>query len=253
MKLCVLASGSKGNSTYVETEKHHILIDVGMSCLQIEKRLKERGIDPSMIDMVLITHAHTDHVSGLPVFLKKYHPQVYITEKMEKEANLKLDSPIYIDKEISLEGLRIFAIKTSHDTDDSNGYILEENDKSLVYVTDTGYVNEKYHKLLGNRSAYVFESNHDVERLMNNPHYPHQTKIRILSDRGHLSNEDSSYYLSKFIGNKTEIVFLAHLSEENNTPELAKMSLEKELKEKKISFSNIQIATQREATELITL
>ena len=253
MKFCVLASGSKGNSTYVETEHHHILIDVGMTCLQIEKRLEERGINPDIIDMVLITHAHTDHVSGLPVFLKKHHPQVYITEKIEKEANLKLDHPIYIEKEITLENLKIYAIKTSHDTDDSNGYILEENGKSLVYVTDTGYVNERYHKLLQNRSAYVFESNHDVERLMNNPHYPHQTKIRILSDRGHLSNEDSAYYLSKFIGSNTKVVFLAHLSEENNTPELAKQSLIKELEIHQVPFSNIQIALQKEATELITL
>ncbi len=253
MKFFVLASGSKGNCTYVETLNHHILIDIGISCIQVERKLREKGIDPSSIDIVLITHAHTDHVAGLPVFLKKYHPTVYITEKMEKEAHLVLNNPVYIDGTIVLDNLKIIAIKTSHDTDDSNGYILEENHKSMVYITDTGYVNERYHSLLTNRNAYVFESNHDVEKLMNNPHYPHQTKIRILSDRGHLSNKDSAYYLSKFIGSDTEVVVLAHLSEENNTPELAKSTLELELQEHQISFSNIVIASQKEITELFVL
>lgn len=253
MKFCVLASGSKGNCTYVETKEHHILIDIGTTCLNIEKKLKEKDIDPSSIDMVLVTHAHTDHVAGLPVFLKKHNPKVYITEKMEKEANLKLADPIYIDKDVELGDLKIIILKTSHDVDDSNGYILEENNSSFVYITDTGYVNERYHKLLSNRSAYVFESNHDVEMLMNNPNYPHQTKIRILSDRGHLSNESSSYYLTKFIGNDTKFVVLAHLSEQNNKPEIALSCLEKELKEHKKEFSNIIIAEQKEATELFEI
>lgn len=253
MKFCVLASGSKGNCTYVETENHHILIDIGTTCLNIEKKLKEKEISPSSIDMVLVTHAHTDHIAGLPVFLKKHNPKVYITEKIEKEAHLKLDNPIYIDSDIELEDININVLKTSHDVDDSNGYIIEEKDSSIVYITDTGYVNERYHKLLSNRSAYVFESNHDVEKLMNNPNYPHQTKIRILSDRGHLSNEDSAYYLSKFIGEKTKVVVLAHLSEQNNTPELATESLKKELKEHQINFSNIVIAEQKEATELFEI
>lgn len=253
MKFCVLASGSKGNCTYVETSKHHILIDIGTTCLNIEKKLKEKNISPSSIDMVLVTHAHTDHIAGLPVFLKKYHPQVYITEKIEKEAHLKLAEPIYIEKNIELDELKIIVLKTSHDVEDSNGYILEEGNSSFVYITDTGYVSERYHELLSNRGAYVFESNHDVEKLMNNPNYPHQTKIRILSDRGHLSNEDSAYYLAKFIGNKTRVVVLAHLSEQNNTPELALDSLKKELQVHQKDFSDIVVATQKEATELFNI
>lgn len=253
MKFCVLASGSKGNCTYVETKKHHILIDIGTTCLSIEKKLKEKDINPSSIDMVLVTHAHTDHISGLPVFLKKHNPKVYITEKIEHEANLKLSDPIYIEKDLELDDLKIIVLKTSHDVDDSNGYIIEENNSSVVYITDTGYVNERYHKVLSNRSAYVFESNHDVEMLMNNPNYPHQTKIRILSDRGHLSNESSAYYLTKFIGENTKVVVLAHLSEQNNNPELALSCLEKELKDHQKSFSNIIIASQKEATELFEI
>ena len=130
---------------------------------------------------------------------------------------------------------------------------MEEGNSSFVYITDTGYVNERYHKLLSNRSAYVFESNHDVEKLMNNPNYPHQTKIRILSDRGHLSNESSAYYLTKFIGSKTKKIVLAHLSEQNNDPELALSCLKRELEEHQKTFSNIVIASQKEATELFEI
>ena len=110
MKFCVLASGSKGNCTYVETTHHRILIDIGITCLNVEKKLKEKDIDPSSIDIILVTHAHTDHIAGLPVFLKKYNPLVYITEKIEKEAHLKLANPIYIDGDIVLENLKIIRV-----------------------------------------------------------------------------------------------------------------------------------------------
>ncbi len=253
MKCCVLASGSKGNCTYVETKNHRILIDIGITCINVERRLRARGVEPDSIDMVLITHAHVDHVSGLPVFLKKYHPTVYITEKIEREAHLELSNPIYIDTSAKVDSMTIHVIKTSHDVEDSNGYLIEEDGKSVVYITDTGYVHEKYHSLLKNRTVYVFESNHNVEKLMNNPNYPHQTKMRILSDQGHLSNEDSAYYLSKFIGEDTKVVVLAHLSEQNNTPDLALTSLQKELHDHNISFSNIVIASQKEATEMFLL
>lgn len=253
MKFCILASGSKGNCTYIETKENKILIDIGIASLQVERKLKEIGVDPKTIDSIFITHAHTDHTSGLAVFNKKYHSNIYITEKMAKEASIKLDNPTYIDELVIINDLNVIPIKTSHDVADSNGYIFEYDDKSLVYITDTGYVNEKYHPLLKNRNAYIFESNHDVERLMNNPKYPHHLKIRILSDKGHLSNIDSSYYLSKFIGKKTKYVVLAHLSEENNTPSLAYTTLKDNLDNHNIKFTNILIASQKEVSEVFEI
>lgn len=253
MKFCVLASGSKGNCTYIETPTNRILVDIGTSSLQIERKLREIGVDPKTIDSIFITHAHTDHTAGLAVFSKKYKPNIYITEKMEKETNLKIENLIYLNDFIKIKDLNITPIKTSHDVDDSNGYVFEYNSSSLVYITDTGYVNEKYHSLLKNRNAYVFESNHDVEKLMNNPKYPHHTKIRILSDRGHLSNIDASYYLCKFIGNRTNYIILAHLSEENNTPDLAVNTLKECLKSHDINFSNILTASQKEVSEIFEI
>ena len=250
MKVCVLSSGSKGNSTYVETKKHKILIDIGTSSLYVEKALKEINVDPSDIDIILITHSHVDHVSGLKVFCKKYNPTVYISPIALEESNLDLKNTKDID---NIEIDEVKSVKLSHDVGDIRGYIVEENNSSMVYITDTGYIREKDFDLLKNKTLYVFESNHDVERLMDNPNYPHHVKIRILSDKGHLSNIDSSKYMAKFIGNNTKYVILAHLSEQNNTEELALSTLKETLNKKKIDFSSISIAKQNEKTEIFNI
>lgn len=251
MKVSVLSSGSKGNSTYVETTNHKILIDVGNSCLYIEKALRSIGVEPSEIDIVLITHAHIDHVGGLKVFSKKYNPQIYISDKILSESKLELNN-VSSEEEVNINN-EIVSFKLSHDVTDIRGYVIEDNTSSMVYITDTGYINEKIFDKIKNKNLYVFESNHDVEKLMNNPNYPHHTKIRILSDKGHLSNKDSAYYLSKLIGDKTKHIILAHLSEQNNTEELALETLKETLKNKNIEFNNIQVAKQNQMTELIEL
>ena len=250
MKVCVLSSGSKGNSTYVETKNHKILIDIGTSSLYVEKALKDINIDPKDIDIVLITHSHVDHVNGLRVFCKKYKPTVYISPITLKEAELDLDNTKDVN-EMDLEEVK--SVKLSHDVGDIRGYIIEEDNSSMVYITDTGYIREKDFGTLKNKTLYVFESNHDVEKLMDNPNYPHHVKIRILSDKGHLSNIDSSKYMSKFIGKDTKYVILSHLSEQNNTEELALNTLKDVLKDKKVNFSNISIARQNEKTEIFNI
>lgn len=251
MKVSVLSSGSKGNCTYVETNNHKILIDIGTSCLYVEKSLKSIGVEPNEIDIVLITHAHIDHVNGLKVFSKKYNPQVYISDKILKESNLNIEK-ISNEEEINIDSdIKIKSIRLSHDVTDIKGYVIEENDESMVYITDTGYINENNFEYIKNKNLYVFESNHDIEKLMNNPKYPHHTKIRILSDKGHLSNKDSAYYLSKLIGNNTHHIILAHLSEQNNTEDLALSTLKETLERKNIDFKDIKVARQNEMTELI--
>ena len=148
--------------------------------------------------------------------------------------------------------LNITVIKTSHDAPDSRGYIVSNNDKSIVYITDTGYINEKYFEILKNRNLYVMESNHDVEMLSNGK-YPFQLRQRILSDKGHLSNYDSAKYLSKFIGNKTKYILLAHLSEENNTKELALDTLNERLNKENIHIDHIIVTSQNKETDLISV
>ena len=246
MKICVLASGSKGNSSYIETNQTKSLVDIGMSAGYIAKSLKNIGVNPSDIQRIFITHTHTDHIAGLKVFLKKYHPTVYLTEKMEKELGFD------IDEGVSIADLDVGVVKTSHDAADSNGYIFSSLNKSIVYITDTGYIHVKNFDKLKNKSVYVFESNHDI-RMLKEGKYPYYLQQRILSDKGHLSNKDSAYYLSEFIGDNTEKIILIHLSEENNKPEVALKTLLDTLEKKNIRIPDIEIAMQKESTELIEL
>lgn len=253
MKVVVLSSGSKGNCTYVQTKNHKILIDIGTSSLYVEKSLKALNINPQDIDIILITHAHIDHVSGLKVFCKKYNPLVYISDKILKESNLIIEN-ISNEEEVNINNdIKIKSIRLSHDVTDIRGFVIEEDNSSMVYITDTGYISEKYFDIIKNKNLYIFESNHDIEKLMNNERYPHHTKIRILSDKGHLSNKDSAYYLTKLIGDNTKQVILAHLSEQNNTEELALESLKDSLNKHNIDFNNIIIAHQNEITEMFNI
>ena len=253
MRICNLASGSKGNCTYIETKKNKILIDVGMSSIQIEKKLNEIGVDPSEINLILITHAHIDHIKGLKVFNKKYMPNIYIDDEILKEANL-IDMQFNSISDLGdLKDIKIKDINLSHDVKVIKGYVIEEDNSSLVYITDTGYINEAYFEYIVNKNVYIFESNHDIQKLMNNPNYPHNTKIRILGDKGHLSNKDSAYYLTKLIGKDTKYVVLAHLSEQNNTEELALECLKVNLREKTKFNPKVFIAKQDQVSQIIEI
>ena len=252
MKICILASGSKGNSAYIETNETKSLVDLGMSAGYIAKALKNIDVDPSSIQRVFITHTHSDHVAGLKVFLKKYHPTVYLTRKMEEELDFDIEDKVYLEENISIADLDVKVIKTSHDAADSNGFVFSSLDKSVVYITDTGYIHVKNFDKLKNKNVYVFESNHDV-RMLREGKYPYYLQQRILSDKGHLSNKDSAYYLSEFIGDDTEKIILIHLSEEYNKPEVALKTLLDTLEKKSVRVPDIEIAMQRESTELIEL
>lgn len=253
MKIAVLSSGSKGNSTLIETQNTKILIDLGVTKSYVEEKLDEIDVKPKEIEAILITHTHVDHIQGLKVFLKKYHPKIYVNEKILELLHEYLGDFDYelFDKDETIIGdLKINVIKTSHDVEGSIGFVISSDDKSVVYITDTGYINNKYFELLSNRNLYVLESNHDVEMLMNGS-YPYQLKRRILGNKGHLSNDDAAYYLSEFIGNNTKTVVLAHLSDDNNTPNQAKETVSNTLKSKNKMVKRVVIAKQKQRTELM--
>lgn len=242
MKVKVLASGSKGNVTYVEDNDTRVLIDIGMRCCYVEEKLKEMNVDPSSIDAILITHTHNDHIQGLHTFARRYNTKVYISPKMESEIDAKNIS--YITKEMTIKNIEVKVFKTSHDVE-SFGYIIQDE---LVYVTDTGYINSKYFDMLKNKKIYIMESNHDIEMLEEGP-YPYYLKQRVWSDKGHLSNKMSSEYLSEFIGDNTSTVILAHLSEINNLETLALKEFNE--KENNRRVKKVIVAKPKEPTELI--
>ncbi|MFV0249841.1 MAG: MBL fold metallo-hydrolase [Bacilli bacterium] len=254
LKISVLSSGSKGNATFVASPTTNILIDLGTSSLYTEKSLKELEVDPKEINGIIITHLHTDHINGLAVFIKKYNTKVYLTQKMFQELilSVNLNNFEIIQDEFIIGDIFITALKTSHDVTDSNGYIIEYGDKSIVYITDTGYIHEKYHLKLENRSMYIMESNHDINLLMNGEK-PYPTKQRVLGDVGHLSNLDSANYLSKFIGKDTKNIVLAHLSEKDNDPEIALNNLISTLTKNNKEVVNIIVAKQNIKTEMIEI
>lgn len=248
MKIITLASGSKGNTSYIEVGNTRFLIDIGITYRHLLERLEEIGKSIDDIDALLITHTHSDHIKGLKVFLKHNNVPVYIREEMYKELKEILPKEkveLYSDK-MHLKDVTIDLVHTSHDAPGSVGFLINN---SLVYITDTGYINEKYYDLLSNREIYYIESNHDEQMLLTGP-YPHYLKQRILSDKGHLSNGATASYLEKFIGSNTKYIILAHISETNNTKELA-LETTKEALAKTAYSPKIVVATQEELGEVV--
>ncbi len=254
MKVIVLASGSKGNATYIETQKYKILIDLGVSVKYINLQLKKIKRTVDDIDYVLISHLHTDHIKYIETFGKERKTEICVTPKMHKELrklNPDLNYLIY-EGDLFFDNLSIEIINTSHDSIDSRGFLITEDKSSLVYITDTGYLNQKYFNKIKNKNMYIMESNHDIQMLREGK-YPLWLQRRILSSEGHLCNEDSSTYLAKLIGNDTKKVFLAHLSEENNCEELALEAFKEKMQSNDISFKNVSCVKQNEMSEIVII
>ena len=222
MRAIILGSGSKGNSTLLIGNHKKILIDVGFSYPKMIKLLEEYHVEPKDIDGVLITHTHKDHIGGLKTFSKRNMIPIYTNSLMCEELKNYVDEERMIinDEDFDIDEFHIEVIHTSHDAPGSVGFVINDNNKSIVYVTDTGYINSTYLERLKNKNIYIFESNHDINMLMTGP-YPYILKQRVVSDKGHLSNEQSGNYLKQLIGDNTKKIILAHLSEINNTPEIA--------------------------------
>ncbi len=252
MRVVVLASGSEGNSTYIETENIKLLIDLGRNAKYIKEKLESIDIRPEEINYILISHTHKDHTSALKTFVNRYKTTVLLSQPMfyDLEEIKEYENIIIYEDDIYLKDLTIKTIKSSHDAPDARNFIIEYKGKSVVYVTDTGYVNRKYFEKLKNKEIYLFESNHDIEMLLNGP-YPKWLKTRVVGSYGHLSNKDSSFYLSKLIGNKTQKIVLMHLSHINNTEEKALEMIHETFKEYEIDFEDIICAKRSEITEVV--
>ena len=251
MKVCNLASGSSGNCTYIETNDYKILIDIGKTKKYIVQKLVEINVNYQDIDFVFLTHTHKDHTSALNTFLKNHKAKLIITQGMlmELENIDDLNIIIYEDKP-NIANLDIETYKMSHDAGDIRSFIITENNNSLVYITDTGYINSKYLKPMSGKKAYFIECNHDIEMLTHGP-YPKWLQARVLSDVGHLSNKFTGIYLAKMINNATKNIVLLHLSEKNNTEDLALNTVISSLNEFDLTNIDIICAKHNEKTKVI--
>ena len=227
MKIKTIASGSKGNCTIVLCNDTKIIIDMGISFLTLQKILEENSLSFQDFNAIFITHCHNDHIKGLSTLVKKTKLKVYIPEEMYDSLKeyIPYDRCEFITDQFEINDVEIELIHTSHDAPYSVGYIIKQDEKSLVYVTDTGYINRKFLEKMKNHNCYMIESNHDEVMLMEGP-YPRFLKERVISDSGHLSNHTTATYLKKIIGPKTKNIILAHLSETNNTKEKALEAIE---------------------------
>lgn len=252
MKIKVIRSGSKENCTCIQTKNTTLLIDIGCNFITLKTALEKEKIDINTISKILITHIHSDHTRGLKTLLNKMDMKVVIPEKMGKELSKIIDPKHfeYVSDTFTIGDISVELIHTSHDTEASVGYIFSSENKEVVYVTDTGYINRKYFKKLENKDLYLIESNHDEVMLMKGP-YPQYLKQRIWGDEGHLSNATTARYLSKIIGPKTKTIILAHVSEKNNTYELVYETTKKKLEENHQNVENIIVAHQSEELPVI--
>ncbi|MGM9877107.1 MAG: MBL fold metallo-hydrolase [Bacilli bacterium] len=221
MRAVVLSSSSAGNSTYIEFDNIKFLIDAGLGFTDIKNKLHEINVDASELNFIIVTHAHSDHVRSIHSFNRVYNTKIYIGSNTfnEYSKNTYLKNYEFIDNVVNIDGIDIVKVPISHDRS-GYGYVFSKDNKSVCYMADTGMIHSKYHNLLKNKNLYIFESNHDVEMEMNGTK-DEMTKIRNIGDMGHLSNEDCAKYLNMFIGEDTKDIILVHISDHDNTLDLA--------------------------------
>lgn len=237
LRFSVLASGSTGNALYVETEQKRLLIDAGLSGKKMDELFSQINRDPKEIDGILVTHEHSDHIKGVGIFARKYKLPIYANEKtwqaMESQlGTISTDQKfVFATGEVkSFGNLDIESFGVSHDAAEPMFFIFHHNGKKLVHATDMGYVSERIKGAIDAADMYIFEANHDLNMLRMG-RYPWNVKRRILSDVGHVSNEDAALALSEVIRDNTKGIYLAHLSLDNNMKDLARLSVEQVLKE----------------------
>ena len=223
LELCTLASGSSGNSLLVTDGRTHVLVDAGISCRRICTGLKALGVEPTELAGVLITHEHSDHISGLTTLTKQLRLPVYASPGTGRQLCYRIAfleellRPVAPGEGFSIGGLAIESFPTSHDAAESVGYALSAGGRKAAVVTDLGYVTPEVERGIRGADLLVCEANHDVEWVQSGP-YPYHLKARILGDRGHLSNEAGAELAWTAVEGGARTVVLAHLSHENNTP-----------------------------------
>ena len=234
MKFYVLASGSKGNCSLIVSNDTVIMLDCGCSKKYILDSLKSVGYDVSDIDALLLTHSHTDHIRSIEAF---QNLPIYASFEV---MNRRDEMEVVPYQEFNIKDIRVMPIALSHDTESCIGYVFNDGKETLVYVTDTGYVSEKNISYIMDADYYIFESNHDIPMLMATRR-PQFLKARIISNYGHLCNEEAAQILSRCIGKNTKEIVLAHISEEANTQDMAYNSLLHELHLIQYPVQNLKI------------
>lgn len=264
MKVCSIASGSSGNCIYVGNDKNHILIDAGVSRKRIVEGLKGIGVAPEELDGIFVTHEHIDHIQGINMMVKMFGTPVFATGgtldgicMKDKKGVVSHDKlfQVYADESVCIGDLKVTPFHMSHDAVDPVCYTVECNGHKLGMATDLGVYDDYTVEHLSGSDVLLLEANHDISMLEAGK-YPYQLKCRILGERGHLSNEASGQLLCQLFHKKLKHVFLAHLSKENNYPQLAyeavKCQIWEEMGLNKLPFE-LMVAKREEPTAMVKL
>ncbi|UCG68893.1 MAG: MBL fold metallo-hydrolase [Thermoplasmata archaeon] len=234
MRACVLGSSSEGNATVIWTKKTGILVDAGFSAKELERRLKSIDVSPSHLKALLLSHEHSDHTRGAGVLSTRHGIPVYANKTTFKTSNVL--SSVWEMRffksyaEFSIGDLLITPLVVPHDAKEPNAFVIKNKKKKITIATDLGTLTPAFLEYTYNSDLIILESNYDRKMLLEG-YYPQFLKERILSDFGHLSNNAAAKTLRQVIGSSTRYVLLAHLSQNNNTPDLAITAANTQLKD----------------------
>ncbi|MCD4744554.1 MAG: MBL fold metallo-hydrolase [Desulfobacteraceae bacterium] len=253
ISICPLASGSKGNSLFVSWKNNSILIDAGLSGIEIERRLESKSLSPESLTAIIVTHEHSDHIRGVGILSRRYNIPVYINKNTYERASSlgKLAGLQFFEcgNRFKIDNMEISPFTISHDAVDPAGFTLEYKAKKIGIATDLGIATNLVKEHLKKCSFLYLEANHDPDMLINGP-YPWHLKQRIKGRQGHLSNMDSKELLRQLNNKNLKHVTLAHLSEENNTPEKAYNAAKAALNSSDVT---IEVAMPHKPGKLTTL
>lgn len=257
MRFCVLASGSEGNACYVETARARILIDAGLSCREIERRLEPLAVEPGSLDGVLITHEHQDHIRGAGPLARRYDLPVFLNAQAFQRARKMLGSlprPVIFQtgQTLTLRDLQVDSFTKCHDAVDPIGVVLTCNGIRLGVATDLGRSTRLVEDRLRACAAVILEFNHDLDMLENGP-YPLELKRRIRGQDGHLSNRQAAELLRVISHPGLKALVLAHISQKNNAPDKALEAARRVLKRCDLAHVELYLAQQDETGPMIAL
>jgi phosphoribosyl 1,2-cyclic phosphodiesterase len=251
LKISVLNSGSCGNSTLLSSENTNILIDAGLSGRETAKRLSKFNVLPSELNGILVSHGHRDHIKGLGVLARRFEVPIYINRKTSAEVvpvigDIPVQNFIKTGGDFQIGDIEISTFSIPHDSADPIGFILKNNNTEIAHLTDIGKISDSILKKIRDKHLILIESNHDLDMLISGP-YPEHLKRRIIGPKGHLSNISAAHTLVEAIGSKTEMVILAHLSENNNHPDIVRTTVKEILEEEGLRDIDIKIASRYNA------